>query len=146
WGPAPSEPAPPPQSDPPPRGSGPEFGFPEPPKRGGGAPRPPGKKPKKALTTLEECQLLEKRGYVLAPYLVKQKTAELQRLKRRDAELYDRWLERRGPYTNEDAAEDVEARQIWREIAALERELKRVERAAELDCRELLRPEDFPPS
>lgn len=114
--------------------------------RGGGATKPPGKKPKKALTTLEECRLLEKRGYVLAPYRVKQETAELQRLKRRDAALYDRWLERRGPYTSEDAAEDAEARQIWRDIAALERELERVERAAELDCRELLRPEDFPPS
>lgn len=111
----------------------------------GGAKKPPAKKPKKGMTTLEECQLLQKRGYVMAPYLVKQKTAELQRLKRRDAVLYDRWLERRGPYTNEDAAEDAEARQIWRDIAALERELERVERAAKLDCRELLRPEDFPP-
>ncbi len=54
WGPAPSEPAPPPQSDPPPRGSGPEFGFPEPPKRGGGAPRPEKPDPRKECLELEE--------------------------------------------------------------------------------------------
>ncbi len=111
----------------------------------GGAPRVPAKKPKKALTRSEECQLLEKRGHLLAPYEVRQKTAELQRLRRRDAVLYDRWLERRGPYTNEDAADDAEARRIWREIAAIERELDGAARGEDLGCSELLRP-DFPPS
>jgi hypothetical protein len=110
----------------------------------GGATKPPAKKPKKALTPFEECQALARRGYLLAPYLIKQKRAELERLKRRDAVLYGRWLERRG-HTSEDAGEDAEARQIWRQIAALERELERAERAEELDCRGLLRG-DFPPS
>jgi hypothetical protein len=56
WGPAPSEPVPPPQAEPPPRGSGPEFGFPEPPRRGSGAKPPKKTKP----TPVEECLKLAK--------------------------------------------------------------------------------------